>query len=145
VRRFRFSLERLLRLRTHEERAARRALAQGVQEVARLDHRLAVLQSDLRSLAELDGTGTRLLPLARALEHGFRAEWSRVRAARAEAEQRLETVRAEYQARRAARDGLGRLRARRRADWLADVSKQEQGELDEVARARATGRREVLR
>ena len=145
MRRFRFSLERLLRLRSHEERAARRALARGVQEVARLDHRLAVLETDLRALAETDRPGNRLLPLAQALEQGFRAEWSRVRAARALAEGALQTLRADYQVRRSACDGLARLRLRRRTDWLAGVQKQEQGELEEAARALAFSKREVRR
>ena len=137
MRRFRFTLERLLRLRNHEERASRRALAVAVLEVARLEHRLEVLERDLRALADADHAGGRMVALAQALEQGFRAEWTRTRSAREVAERTMQGKRAEYHGKRAARDGLARLRARRRADWLASAQQQEQGVIDEIARARA--------
>jgi flagellar export protein FliJ len=146
MKRFRFPLTRLLRLRAHEERAARRALADALAEVARIERRMLAIDADLAALAAEDPTARAGRALVEALANGLSGERRHLGGKLALAEQTLARARAVYQQKRTDVEALVRLRRRRRDEWLTTVQREEQAELDEAARMRFAARqREVAR
>ena len=142
MRRFRFRLETLQRLRLAESRAAAVALAAALRDAAKAQRRLRrigeeSLQAEQQWHAELDGSdGRELRGHARFLEamRGRRVEAGRAeQCARAE----LATREQDYSVRARAHRVLERLRERQRTRWLEQGSREEQKQLDELHRLRS--------
>ncbi len=133
MRRFRFRLTPVLRLRTQLERAARRDLAQGMAELVAIDQRLAAATQGLRDCADQAAATTPTGLLARALEQGLRRHRWTLQQQQQKAQTQVERLRADYAARERDARILRKLRDTRRAEWLAGVRKAEQAELDELA------------
>ncbi|MDX2192475.1 MAG: flagellar FliJ family protein [Gemmatimonadales bacterium] len=143
MKRFQFRLERLLQLRTREEEerardlvAARRqeADARARVEDARRRHadargRLADATAD----AQPAGAVQNLALAVDAAEGRLRAE----ELAAGEATRVAEVVRQAFDAARAARRALERLKETRRDTWLRDAERTDQAWTDEVALRRA--------
>jgi flagellar export protein FliJ len=144
MRRFAFRLQRVLGLRAHAERLARRALLEATAEVRRRQARIATLDQSLAALAwdcEPHGAvGT----LALALDRGLRADRRRVVQALELAEERVQHLTGVYRSRRAEAQGLVRLRERRRIAWLEQALRVEAQENDELTRLRAVRQVEEL-
>jgi flagellar export protein FliJ len=144
MRRFRFRLAPLLRLRAQFERSARRELAAAVGTVHGVEQRLAAAAQGLADCGAHAATNGAVGHLARALETGLQRHQWRLRSDLQRASQRLDAVRADYTVKVRDLRTLQRLRDERRAQWLAAVQKHEQAELDELARlARAATRATV--
>lgn len=137
MKRFRFPLDQLLRLRRHAERAAQRELAARLAVVNGLEGELANIVSNL-AVCEVETGAARML--GNAMSQGLRLSEQRVErrleSARAEAEQ----ARAVYAERRRDMKALDDLRERRQEEWRAETMRAEQAELDEIARLRHAAR-----
>lgn len=137
MRRFRFRLEGLLRLRGQFERAARRELAAATGRVAAVEQRIAVAEDGLRQCEEQGAGATPASRLARSLEQGLRRHRFRLQHALRAAEAQLDNARTGWSAARRDHRVLEQLRERRVADWRTSVARDEQSELEELARLRA--------
>lgn len=142
MRRFHFPLQKLLLLKSQEERAARRALATAVGEVATLDGEARGLDALLRVCDQDEAAGGPAAALARALRAGLGARRTRVGRQLRDAELRLASVRATFVERRKEHHALANLRERRHEAWRMEWNAAEQSELDELARLRFAARRE---
>jgi flagellar export protein FliJ len=133
MRRFRFRLAPLLRLRAQFERSARRDLAAAVAAVSAFDQRLAAAERGLEECgahAAADGSVGRL---ARALETGLRRHQWRLRQGQQQAQQQLDVVRRDYVVKTRDLRTLRQLRTERHAEWRLAAQREEQRELDELA------------
>ncbi|MBL9077462.1 MAG: flagellar export protein FliJ [Planctomycetes bacterium] len=133
MRRFRFRLTPLLRLRAQLERNARRDLAAAVTEVQAYDQRLAAAAQGLRDCAEQGRDHGAKGSLARSLEVGLRRHQWRLQQGQQQAQQKLDAARAEFVVKTRERRTLQNLRDRRREEWRVDAQRAEQQELDELA------------
>jgi flagellar protein FliJ len=133
MRRFRFRLASLLRLRTQVERSARKELAVAMAEVNNFDQQL---QAAMRGLADCADQAVRtdsVGHLARSLELGLRRHQWRLQEKRKGAEQKLEVVRMEYTQKARELKTLQRLRDQEHEKWKVELQRSEQAELDEMA------------
>lgn len=130
MRRFRFPLARLQRLRAHEERAARRALAASAAEVRRIEEQLTVVAANRSTCDDERGAAQ---ALGQALAASYARSEAALRGALRESEVHLERARARYAERRRELEGLVRLRDRRREAWRVDAEREMQREFDESA------------
>ncbi len=134
MRRFRFPLAGVLRLRGHVERAARRALGEALQRQQLAERRLQNVEQGLREFQEEAAGSGGAARLAQALAAGLgRLQWraqAELRAAEAAVEQR----RGDYLETRKNRQALQKLRERRHEEWRQAALAAEQAELDELAR-----------
>ena len=144
MQRFRFPLQKLLDIRGHRERLARRDMAAAMGGVHELTDRLEVLVANQRVCEEEIAADGPAAQLAVAMEQGFISAGWRVTAELSKAQERVEQFRQVYQQRRIDQRSLGRLRERRWQEWRQEVAKAEQQELDEVARQRASSRRQEV-
>lgn len=133
MRRFRFRLAPLLRLRAQFERTARRELAVAMSAVSALDQQLAAANQGLRDCASQAIRTDAVGQLAKALENGLRRHQWRLQKQLQEAQQRLDVVRADYAAKARELRTLQKLREQKRAAWVQDNLRTEQAELDELA------------
>ena len=133
MRRFRFPLARLERVREHREKIARRYLAEQVAVVAALDERLATVESNLEVCQSED---RRAHSLGEAVQTGLRSVRRRLTIQRSAANGLAEQAREVYTERRRDLKALQRLHERRFEDWRTEMAREEQAELDEVARLR---------
>lgn len=141
MRRFRFRLDPLMRLRSQLERAARRELARATAELHAVDQQLAAAAHGRREFGETAVRGGPTGMLARALEAGLaRHEWRLLGSQRRFAAA-LESARADYMQKARELGTLEKLEARRRDEWRADVQRAEEQELDELARLAREGNR----
>jgi len=137
VERFRFSLQKVLELRSHRERGSRREMAAALAEVQRLESLAAGLQKDLATCRDEGagvGSGT---GLAAALESGFQRRLEGLQRQRRAAERRLATAQETFRQRRMELRSMERLREARHGEWRDRVMRAEQNELDELARLRS--------
>ncbi len=134
MRRFRFRLQPLLRLRQQVERSARRELAVAMAEVNRLDQQIAAAEQGLRDCADQAAANTAVGQLARSLETGLRRHQLRLRGKQQKAQERVDVVRSDYVVKARDLKALQRVREQRFADWRTETLKAEQAELDELAR-----------
>jgi flagellar FliJ protein len=133
MRRFRFRLAPLLRLRSQLERNARRELAKAVAEVSVFDQRLAAVAQGLKDCGDqAAGTGA-VGQLARSLEIGLRRHQWRLRTEQQKAQKKLDVARAEFVVKSRELRTLQQLRDKRHDEWRQEVQKREQGEIDELA------------
>ena len=133
MRRFRFRLASLLRLRSQMERSARKELALAMAEVNNFDQQLAAAERGLSDCADQAVRTDSVGQLARALEGGLRRHQWRLLRQRKAAEQKLNTVRVEYTQKARELKTLQRLRDQEHAAWTTELQRAEQAELDEMA------------
>ena len=133
MRRFRFRLAPLLRLRAQLERNARRDLAVAVAEVSSFDQKLAAAQQGLDECADQAADRGALGLLARGLETGLRRHQWRLRKEQQVAQKKLDAARVEFVARTRELRTLSQLRDRRHEQWLEELRREEQREIDELA------------
>src|SRR5262245_36987561 len=100
MRRFRFRLERVLRLRSGQERQARRALAGAARRLAGLEAKIADLAQSMLACEPDQLAPGGIAGLARALRAGFAASMNAARVEREQAVLEVEHMRAAYLARR---------------------------------------------
>lgn len=134
MRRFRFRLDPLLRVRAQLERSARRELAQASAVLNQVEQRLAAAAQGVRDCAEQGAAKGPVAQLARALETGLRRHEWRLRTEQKLAQSRLDAVRGEYVQKARDRRVLESLRDQRHDEWRATAQRAEQAELDELAR-----------
>ena len=146
MRRFRFRLASLLRLRSQIERAARKDLALAMAEINGIDQQIDAAEQGLGEFAEQASRSDSVGELARSLESGLRRHrWTLVKK-RAEAEKRLESVRTAYAQKAREKRTLERLRDQEQQAWREQTLRDEQAEMDELAgmqRQRARDQEEV--
>ncbi|MEE9126473.1 MAG: hypothetical protein V3U11_04980 [Planctomycetota bacterium] len=135
MRRFRFRLDRVLKLRAHWERAARRALAEELSMLGQLedavrhiDHNLAVCRDD--------DSASSVAGLARALETGLSRRRTHLTRDIEAAERRVDLARETYRETRIGHRAMSNLRSRRWEAWRHDFEAETQAEFDEMARTR---------
>jgi flagellar export protein FliJ len=133
MRRFRFRLESLLRVRSQVERTARKALAAAMAEVHTFDQQIEAASRGLADCEEQAARADSVGHLARGLEDGLRRHRWRLVRAREQAEQRLEVVRVEYTEKARELKTLQRLRDQEYELWKTETLRAEQAELDELA------------
>jgi len=95
MRRFRFRLAPVLRLRAQLERAARRELATAMTALSTLDQQLAAAAQGLRDCAEQAAMPGAVGALSKALEDGLRRHQWRVQKQQQEAQKRPRRFRRE--------------------------------------------------
>ncbi len=135
MRRFRFRLAKVLKLRAHWERAARRTLAEKLSvlgvladDMQRLDHNLAVCREDDHV--------TTAAALARALEAGLIHRRNHLARDMEVAAQHVDYARRGYQEAHVDHRAMSNLRSRRLESWRREVEAEDQAEFDEMARTR---------
>ena len=133
MRRFRFRLAPVLRLRAQLERTARRELATAMGTLASFDQKLAAAAAGLRDCAEQASRADGVGQLAKGLEQGLRRHHWRLQKQRVEAQQRLDVVRTDYTQKARDLKTLQKLRDQQREAWRLDAQRAEQAELDELA------------
>lgn len=133
MRRFRFRLAPVLRLRAQLERTARRELATAMGTLASVDQKLAAAAAGLRDCAEQASRADGVGQLAKGLEQGLRRHHWRLQKQRVEAQQRLDVVRTDYTQKARDLKTLQKLRDQQREAWRLDAQRAEQAELDELA------------
>ena len=141
MRRFRFRLDRVRRLRAQEERVARRALGAALAEVAAIDQELQQLRDSLQACRAEQGSAAEALAQAigRSLAETELKTQSRRQAAALEVDRAQELYRAKRRDLRA----IERLEEKERDEWRKECMADEQREADEMVRARAWANREV--
>jgi flagellar export protein FliJ len=139
MKRFRFDLARVLRLRQQQERAARLAMARDLSALHSLEEAQRQIDASLSTCTE-SGLGRHMVQLTRALETGLLAVRRRLGRDISGAEVRLERTRADYQNRRRDLMALDRLHEHRYQAWREAVQAAEQSDLDEMARVRFVAR-----
>ncbi len=135
MKRFRFALERVRRLRQHQERAARLHMAQELSVLNVLEMRHRQVEANLASCGE-QGRGESMATLARALESGLGQARQRLLGQIARQEQQVQKSTEAYRERRRNLMALDRLREQRLQAWQTELLSEEQKEFDEMARVR---------
>ncbi len=136
MRKFRFSLERLLRLRAQTARIARRELAMARAEVGKIETRLAALEGSIQACRGEISADKPIAELARAMEAGMLYNRERIRKELVKAAERVELSRATYRERERDVTALKRLRERRHSAWRIETERESQAEMDEMGRLR---------
>lgn len=134
MRRFRFRLAPLLRLRSQMERSSRRELAVALGEVNAVDQRIASATAGIRDCADQARQHGAVGLLAQQLETALRRHEWRLRADKQKAEQRAEAVRIDYVVKARDLKALQKLHEKQLGEWRIAAAKSEQAELDELAR-----------
>ncbi len=135
MRRFRFRLAKVLKLRAHGERAARRRLAETLSVLTVLTEEMRSLELNLAACRE-DGVAGSASALAHALEAGLVRRRHHVARRMELAVQHVHAARRAYQDARVDHRAMSNLRSRLLESWRRAVEAQEQAELDEMARTR---------
>lgn len=143
MRRFRFPLQTVLRLREQHERAARRQLALAMQAVAAIDQRLATVGQGLRDCQDQGRGAGATAALARSLEDGLRRFQWRLLQQKQRADGVAEQARRFYVERRVELATMQKLRERSHAEWQTAAMAAEQHELDELSRLARAAREQV--
>jgi flagellar export protein FliJ len=133
MRRFRFRLAPLLRLRAQFERTSRRELAAAMGTLAQVDQRLAAAATGLRDCAEQGARPDAVGQLAKALEGGLRRHQWRLQKQQKEAQQKVDVARTDWAQRARDLRTLQKLRDQRHTAWRQETLRAEQAELDELA------------
>jgi len=133
MRRFRFRLASLLRVRSQVERSARKELALAMAEVNGFDQKLAAAAQGLADCADQAARTDSVGQLARSMESGLRRHQWRLKQQRKKADQTLEAVRVDYTQKARELKTLQRLRDTEHEQWRAETQRAEQAELDEMA------------
>lgn len=132
MRRFRFRLAPVLRLRAQLERAARRDLAAALSSLATLDQQFEAATQGLRDCAEQAVQAGPVGALSKAFEDGLRRHQWRLQQRREQAQKAADAARAQFVQRAADRKALARLRDQQHTAWRAEAQRVEQAEADEI-------------
>jgi len=135
MRRFRFRLDKVLKLRAHVERAARRTLAEKLSVLSVLEDDMRGLDHNLAVCRE-DDSVTSAAALARALEAGLTRRRNLLARDMEVAGQHVHYARRGYQEAHVAHRAMSNLRSRRQEIWRREVEAVDQAEFDEMARTR---------
>ena len=135
MKRFRFALQKVHKLRRFQERAARLVMGQELSTLGRLLTKRGQVEANLRACCDESAAGRADL-LAQALERGLTGMLCRVETSIEEAEGRVEVARRAYQDRRRDLLTMDKLHDTRRDAWTQEVAAEEQMEFDEMARLR---------
>lgn len=133
---FRFSLDSVLKLRSHEAECARRDLAEVRQKVEQQQQVVDEAHHDLQSAVEARTTGSTGQPSLRRLEAYRQAAHDRVEKERRKLEQlkkREQEVRLLLMQRKGAEDTIRRLEEQERATFSKRMRSAETDQLDEQA------------
>ncbi len=133
MRRFRFRLAPLLRLRSQLERQARRELATATTALQEVDRQLHAAAAGRREFADLAAKGGPEGQLARGLADSLAGRELRLLAQQRRAMAEFDKARTAYVARARDLGTLKKLEERKREDWRAATSAAEQAEIDELA------------
>ncbi|MFK7739084.1 MAG: flagellar export protein FliJ [Planctomycetota bacterium] len=133
MKRFRFRLASLLRLRSQVERSARRELAIAMAEVHGFEQKLEAVARGLAESAEQAARTDAVGQLARSLEVGLRRHQWRLKEQRRGAEQKLDRARGAYATKARELSTLRNLRDKEHEAWRQETLREEQAELDELA------------
>lgn len=133
MRRFRFRLAPVLRLRAQLERAARRDLATALSSLATLDQQFEAATQGLRDCAEQAVQAGPVGALSKAFEDGLRRHQWRLQQRREQAQKAADAARAQFVQRAADRKALARLRDQQHTAWRAEAQRVEQAEADEIS------------
>jgi flagellar export protein FliJ len=145
MRRFRFPLRGVLRLRGHAERAARQQLGVTLRRLEAAEQRLHNVEQGLRECHAVMGGTSPAVSLAVALGTALKRLHLRAEAETRGAQAAVEQSRTEYLQRRSELRSIRSLHDRRRAEWQQAALSAEQAELDELARlGRAAREREEV-
>ncbi len=132
MRKFRFPLAKLERLRSHMERLAQRSLAEALASVNSLRNQMKVVYQNIEACeAELESAPA----LGIALIDGFNVVRTRLDREIEQADLRVEIARTAYHKCRRDAKSLRRLKEDKHAAWKAEAMKEEQAELEEMARS----------
>ena len=135
MKRFRFALKKVHRLRRHQERAARLNMAEELSKLAELLTKRAHAANNLAVCQDAASRGQGEM-LAQALERGLEGLLRRLGESIDAAEARVETAREMFQERRRDLLTMDKLHEGRLTAWKRDIEKDEQAEFDEMARLR---------
>ena len=143
MKRFRFRLETLERLRLAESRAAAAVLAEGMRDAAEAKRRLGqvdeeLLQAERDWRVEPDGSDGRALRVHAEFLEMMRGRRADASTAEQRARAELATREQDYSVRARAHRVLEKLRERRRKRWFEQGSREEQKLLDELHRLRSS-------
>lgn len=147
MKRFRFRLDRVLQLRENTEDEAARLVAAArsdaeaaAAEASAAEKALLHAVAQASEMAQLTTAG-----VLGAMRYSLESARTRTRLAadaRLAAEQRLEQALAVWQAARADRQALDKLKTQRHDAWTAEANRAEQAEIDDVALRGAAAREE---
>lgn len=143
MRRFRFSLQRVHKLRQHRERASRVALAEELSRLAELEERRSWITENLTACRG-DFPGRKMVSFVQAIERGLAHVCRRLDGDIEQAEGQVESARIVYQEHRQALLATGKLRELRAARWRREAEAEAQANFDEMARIRFTARRNEI-
>ena len=136
MRRFRFRLDGLLRVRSRVERIAQRGVAQAMSEVARVQQCMDSATAGLQDCEDQAcGNGPESM-LARALADGLRRHHMRLARELSGAEARLDRARTDWLESRREHRVIEQLRERRYEEWRVDAERHEQQEIEDLAKLR---------
>ncbi len=133
MRRFRFRLTKVLRVRAHRERAARRALAEELSALGALEDALVHVDNNLL-VCQDDDSASQAAELARALEAGLMTRRQGLERDIRTTETRVESARSIYRDTRVDHRAMQNLRERQLETWQREVEAEIQGEFEEIAR-----------
>ena len=134
MRRFRFPLRPLLRLRSQLERQARRAMATAMGDVAAVERKLQNVVQGIADCGQQARGSDAVGMLARALEDSLRRQQLRLQTEGRRVQAVLDRARTEYLTAQRELRTIERLREQRHEAWRDEVQRAEQAELDELAR-----------
>jgi flagellar export protein FliJ len=140
MRRFRFPLRGVLRLRGHAERHARQQLGVTLRRLETAEQRLHNVDQGLRECDAEAGGRSAAAPLAMALATALKRLQMRAQAETRAAQAAVEESRTVYLQRRSELRAMQSLHDRRRTEWQQAALTAEQSELDELARLGRTAR-----
>ncbi len=141
MRRFRFRLDKVLKLRAHWERAARRALAEELSMLGQLEDAIRRIEHNL-AVCRDDDSASCVAGLARALETGLSRRRGYLTRDIESAERRVDLAQETYRETRIGHRAMSNLRSRRLEAWRSDVEAEAQAEFDEIARSRFLRRKQ---
>jgi flagellar export protein FliJ len=133
MRRFRFRLAPLLRLRSQFERQARAELATAMTAVHGIEQRAAAAALAVREFAEQGVRSDAIGQLAKGFESGLRRHQWRLQQQLKQAQQRLEVVRVDYTQKAKDLRSLQKLREQQQTAWQQLRQRTEQAEIEELA------------
>ena len=137
MRRFRFRLDGLLRLRSQLERAARRQLAVATADVATVEQRMEAAVRGLQDCEQQARGSGSVAMLARAMADGLVRHRHRLTNELRGAEARLDRARTDWLQSRRDHQVIEKLRQRRHQEWRQEQARDEQHELEELAQLRS--------
>ncbi len=138
MKRFQFPLARLERLRSHDEREARRRLAAALGVVNELRGRIEAVERNLEICAEETGSAA---ALQRAMTAGLQKIKLRLTKELVDAEVISKAALEIYQQRRRDRRMLTNLHEKRLEAWKAEALADEQSQMEELARMQSAVKR----